>query len=396
MWLVLFTITFLKYLAGYNSDPALNHGIWLWVSAPATFGFASMSICAGDGGTVFSCADENEFFFFIALLIFFLLFWLSMPFIGFLRRDEAFTMVYWIDCFALSMLAAGSALFYISNGWLFAAVLEFIFLAVASLANLIALLHTIENLILKSNVATPRKKRNPLQFIGLTHDAILANLPTLLYYLNAIDLDSSSREARDNLGLFAAHFNRYRIHMELHFEEGLIYKACTDYFPDHGKKFILDHRDDRAVLIVWCELANIIINRREPIRERQGSLERLRSELPPFFSHLIRHFRGEEENLGPIWRNYFPIELKKQLARDLWRVTPAERWEVIIPFVLVNLSRHEQRICFLRSLLWSIPERSQQVGAIVYRNVDAVMWERLRVEIREMVPRGAPHWVRQY
>lgn len=39
-------------------------------------------------------------------------------------------------------------------------------------------------------------------------------------------------------------------------------------------------------------------------------------------------------------------------------------------------------------------ERAQQIGAIVYRNVDAVTWERLRLELPEIIPRGARNWKR--
>lgn len=179
-------------------------------------------------------------------------------------------------------------------------------------------------------------------------------------------------------------------------EQDAIYKVCSDFFPDHGRKFIMDHRDDRALLIDWCELADIVLDSRHQLLERKEALDRLRSELPPFFSHLIRHFTGEQQNIDPIVRKYFSVELKKQVARDVWTVTPAARWEVIIPFVLVNLPRHSQRVTFLRSLLWSMPERAQQVGAIVYRHVDAVMWERLRYDVREIIPRGAPEWVRYH
>lgn len=279
--------------------------------------------------------------------------------------------------------------------------MEFTFLAIAALGNLVALLHTLVNLIRRNAVATPIIRLDPLSFSKLMHDAIKENLPTLQYYLQAIDLDpapSSRQEARDNLGLFAAHFHRFIVvHGEhINHQERVIYEACAEFFPEHGKKFHHDHRDDRALLLDWCELADIVLDNRSPLRERMDALERLRAELPPFFSHLIRHFTGEEENIDPIIKKYFPLELKKQLARQVWAITPAENWELVIGFTLLNLPRHEQRVSFLRSLLWGIPERSQQVGAIVYRNVDAVMWERLRIEIREMIPRGAAGWVRNY
>lgn len=43
-----------------------------------------------------------------------------------------------------------------------------------------------------------------------------------------------------------------------------------------------------------------------------------------------------------------------------------------------------------------MPERSQQFGAILYRHVDAVMWERLRVQVPEIIPRGEHNWRRYY
>ena len=43
-----------------------------------------------------------------------------------------------------------------------------------------------------------------------------------------------------------------------------------------------------------------------------------------------------------------------------------------------------------------MPERAQQIGAITYRNVDAVMWERLRTAVPEIIPRGAPGYKQYY
>jgi hypothetical protein len=37
-----------------------------------------------------------------------------------------------------------------------------------------------------------------------------------------------------------------------------------------------------------------------------------------------------------------------------------------------------QRVRYLKVFMWAMPERAQQFGAIGYRNVDAVMWERVR------------------
>jgi len=395
LWITLFVITFFKVLTGHNSDKSLRHGIWLWIATVSVLGFAELMICLANGEDATLCRDDFELYYYSAMFLFLIFVWASFPRVGFFGRIR-FSMAFWIDCFALDTLAICASLSYLTNGWHVSGILEFFFLALAALANLVALLHTLTNLLRKHVVATPEVRLGPLDFVSLMHNALRANFPKIQYHLHAIDLESDSNEARSNLGLFAAHFNRFRIIQDEHLtvEESVVYKVCSDYFPGHGKKFTMDHRDDRVLLVEWCELADIVLDARAMMRDRKEALDRLRGELPAFFSHLLRHFRGEEENLDPIVRKYLPLKLKKNMARDVWRITPAEKWEIIIPFVLVNLPMHEQRVRFLRSLLWSIPERSQQVGAIVYRNVDAVMWERLRVEVREMIPRGAPQWIR--
>jgi hypothetical protein len=91
-----------------------------------------------------------------------------------------------------------------------------------------------------------------------------------------------------------------------------------------------------------------------------------------------------------------PLALMKEVSRRVWEITPANRWEVIVPYMVNNLPRHEQRVRYLKVLTWAMPERAQQIGSIVYRNVDAVMWERLRIEMPEIIPRGAPNWQRYY
>merc|ERR1712137_908202 len=91
----------------------------------------------------------------------------------------------------------------------------------------------------------------------------------------------------------------------------------------------------------------------------------LRSELPRFLEHFLEHLKGEEENLNPVGRKYVPLALQKELTRKVWELTDATRGEVIIPYIVNN-------------------------------HVDAVMWERLRVDVPEMVPRGAFNWCRYY
>lgn len=56
----------------------------------------------------------------------------------------------------------------------------------------------------------------------------------------------------------------------------------------------------------------------------------------------------------------------------------------------------EQRRRYLKCLIWAMPERAQQIGAMLYRGVDDVTWTRLAFEVPEMIPRGLPGHVRYY
>ena len=132
------------------------------------------------------------------------------------------------------------------------------------------------------------------------------------------------------------------------------------------------------------------------LEERKKILPKLQEDFKEFFGHFLEHIHGEEDDLQPIGRKYMPLELQKQMARECFKLTPAENWEIILPYLVNNMPRHQQRVRYLKSLCWSMPERTQQIGAIVYRNTDAVMWERLRVEIPEIIPRGETNWRRYY
>ena len=185
LWIVLFTVTFLQVVTSHNTDMTKRHGIWFWVACPNTLGYAAISKCVGAGGNPTVCFDDVEPYYFVSIVLFLVLIYASTPHIGFLGRDE-FTMAYWIDCFALDTLAMGSGLFYLTNGWEIGGVLEFVFLTIASLGNLIAMLHTLVHLIRKDNVATPQAELHPLSFNKLTRDAIRACLPTLQVQLSVL------------------------------------------------------------------------------------------------------------------------------------------------------------------------------------------------------------------
>mmetsp|Transcript_21528 Transcript_21528/g.27838 ORF Transcript_21528/g.27838 Transcript_21528/m.27838 type:complete len:536 (+) Transcript_21528:133-1740(+) len=398
MWLTLFIVTFFKTVTTHNSDDRLRHGVFIWIAAPCLLGMAEYVICRADA--VFDRSKCNVIWvdkYFIGLFIFCGLCYATFPHLGFFGKAE-FSMAYWTEVFAIDTLAACSALFYAINGWQFSQSIQLILLTVASIANITAFWHTFSAIIRERGVFTPEVKWGPLSFMKLTHEAIRGHMDSLRHYIDVVDVEDESAEAKENLGLFAAHFNRFCIVHEEHakHEDIIIFKTFNDFFPEHAKKWNDDHAEDIIKLENWRRLANNTLDGSLDVAGRKAALDELRADLPSFFEHFEEHLKGEENHLNPIGRKYLPMSLMVDMNRKVWEITDAKRWEIIVPFIILGLPRHPQRVRYLKVMTWALPERAQQIGAIVYRNVDAVMWERLRAAVPEMIPRGAPGWVRYY
>lgn len=437
MWVTLFVVTFFKVVTTHNSDNRLRHGVLIWLAAPCIIGLAEASICFREAELGVRTAGECQYdfsnYYFIGMFFFLSFLWATFPYIGFFGRDK-FGMNYWMDCFAFDSLAACSAFFYALNGFNASKSLMFIGLTVAAVSNMVAFCHTVALLIRRRGVFTPEVKWGPLSFMKLTHEAFRGNMDRLRSLLDTIDLKDKSTQGESNLGLFAAHFNRFCIVHAEHakHEDEVIFKIFNDYFNAHAKAYNDDHAEDHVKMEQWRGFTNKLLDSHLNDEVRQDALDLLKKELHPFFDHFLEHLKGEEENLQPIGRKHIPLELQKQISREVFRITSAENWEIIIPYIVNNVPRHPQRVRYLKVnmivvcssnplidcvtnsylnlwlilrlslkflikvLLWSMPERAQQIGAIVYRNVDAVMWERLRIDLPEMIPRGAPGWRRYY
>ena len=399
MWIILFSITFYTVVTGHNSDPRRRHGIFVWLAAPAVIGLADFVVCINevelDIGDFAMCKRNFSTYYFASIFIFFALCWTSLPHLRFFGRDP-FNKGYWMDCFCLDTLACSAALFYVLNNYRSSRTTMFIGLVICSIANMVALLHTVAALIHRRKFFTPMDKWGPLSFFKLTHEAFRGAIPRLQKSLESIDL--SKPEGQRKLEEFAANYGRF---VTLHFEHArhedeIVFKTFNDFFAGHANESTAEHETDYKLLENFRIKVNQALDTSSSIETRTESLADLQKSLPSFFEDFLHHIRYEEDNLQPIGRKYIPLALQKELARDCFKLTSAVRWESLIPYIITNLPRHMQRVRFIKSLCWSMPERSQQIGAIIYRNVDAVMWERLRVEIPEMIPRGAKNWRRYW
>jgi hypothetical protein len=74
--------------------------------------------------------------------------------------------------------------------------------------------------------------------------------------------------------------------------------------------------------------------------------------------------------------------------------TDADAWYELLPWILGNLPMRQQRVRYLKTFLWAMPERAQQLGTMVALGSDPVQWATLAAELPEIVPRGAQGWSR--
>jgi hemerythrin-like domain-containing protein len=260
-------------------------------------------------------------------------------------------------------------------------------------ANVVAFLHTISAIARKRDVFTPSVKWGPLSFMKLTHEAFRGALPKLRKALTALDADDVK-----SVHMFAALYSQFAIvHSEhANHEDEVIFKMFNDFFEEHAKKYNDDHAEDRLLMDDWQMDLNQLLADDVDGHAKREIVAKLKDVMPKFLTHLEEHLVGEEDHLNPIGRRYVPLELQKQISRKAFEMTDSSRHEVIVPFIVNNLPRHQQRVRYLKCLTWAMPERAQQIGAIVYRNSTAVMWERLRVELPEIAPRGTTNWRRYY
>jgi len=392
LWITLFVILFLKIVTTPNSNSVQRNTVFLWMAVPCTVGLAKYSMCfALDDNS--QCNIDLAQYYFVGLMMFLCLAWAAFPYINFFGRDP-FSMSYWSECFAFGMLAACAALFYTTNGYRSMKILMLMALAVALVANGLALLHTL-TAIRRRKAFTPTPKWGPLAFMKCTHEAIRAAIPKLRASLEQLNLlDSSNR----SLYKFATLFAQFKLVHEEHsrHENQVIFKTFSEYFPSHCEKYIQDHKQDEEELVRWSRMIDTLLDPNAADSEKDTAYEHLTYHIPEFLDDQLTHLHGEEDHLQPIGKKYVPITLQKQVVRESFQITSGDRWEVMLPYIINNCPRHGQRVRYLKCLCWAMPERAQQIGAIVYRHVDAVMWERLRLEVPEIIPRGEHNWRRYY
>lgn len=292
----------------------------------------------------------------------------------------------WMIAFPLDALAIATLLYYRQVPGVLTQGMAYAGLAVASVSTVVLVLHTIYAVLLKK-VWTMDPKFGPLSQQILTHEAFRAAAVRL--EKEAECLVSSGGK---NIKAFSKKFREFRLVHQWHaiHEDKVIFATFEDYVPGSCDRQHHEHEQDEVKMARWGTIIDMIeAGNHQPVLRNQ-----LHKELKDFFAAFELHLQGEEKHLQRLGRKQLNVDVQKEIIRKIFEITPMRVWEIMMPWIVQNMPMHQQRVKFCRAYIWAVPERAQLIGRMVYLRVEAPIWERIRVSVPEIVPRGVSGWRR--
>ncbi|KAG1678390.1 hypothetical protein FOA52_015157 [Chlamydomonas sp. UWO 241] len=378
MWLVLFALTFVKAVVAKPDDDRLRPLLAIWVAAPAVAAAAYL-VCFVPMWRVYVVTDDvagvlagsfNDFLFinfvwFSVSLALCMAVGLHRPFFGRIKFD----MSYWATGFPSAAVAIAVLFYYalipgpLSQGIAIAA------LAVASVLNVVLLLQTYAG-ILRFKVFVPDNKWGPLSFMRLSHEAFRGALPKLVEAAKAVVASGTNADAAlieelsENWRTLSLAHTEHAKHEDL-----AIFKTYNEFFPGVVTQWNEEHEEHHKMIAQ--------INTAVAAASSGSTPGALVPMIEEYAIEVEKHLRGEEDHLQGMPRKYLPLEIHKQILRECWALTPAPAWADFIPWALNALPMLHQRVRFLKTLLWAMPQRAQHIGIMVASGVDDVQWRRI-------------------
>jgi len=260
----------------------------------------------------------------------------------------------------------------------------------ANAACLMAICHTILGLVMFRRVFVPDDKWGPLNYMKLTHRALEQALKKLLKKSSKLDKGSEDeiQEFCDLFELIDAVHEEHSDHENLY-----IFPTTNQYVPGIANTFINDHSRDGDHM---DKLRKLVKRIKTKNNKRDEALAKMKDEVKLLYDHLIAHFAGEESSVTTVVRKFLPVKLQKQILRQCWEHTPVHVWYRIMPFIVENMPSHGQRIRFISSFRWALPERIQLIGQMIYEGVSDDMWDWITLEAPEIIPRQLLFFHRRY
>lgn len=384
-WLLLSALTFHKTVLHPPADDRLRPLLAIWVAAPAVMAVAYLSCfrpAQASGDFIFL----NLFWFSISLTLIFI-FSFMRPFFGRIKFD----MAYWAAGFPAAALSLVSTQYASVVPGRVSAGIAYAALAAASAINAILALHTLSGLI-RRKIFVPDYKWGPLSYMRLTHEAFRTAIARLLVKVEALANASSVEpsQVEDVVDYWRLLHHSLEVHAK--HEDQVIFAEYSKFFPQVSKESNEEHEHHEAV---FREISNALTSAMNAKTASQG-IATANDLIKEFAKDIEQHLLGEELNLAAMPRKYVNLALSKQVLAKCWDMETADTWREILPWTLNNLPMLQQRVRFLKTFLWAVPERAQQIGLMVAAGVDDVQWLRITNELPEIIPRGADGYERFY
>jgi len=87
------------------------------------------------------------------------------------------------------------------------------------------------------------------------------------------------------------------------------------------------------------------------------------------------------------------LTIEVDVLRRVWASVAVEEQEKITVLVVRHLPTHCQRVRYIKTLAWALPERAQQIGLWLYRGLPLdplgdMKYTLIARDVPEIVPRG--------
>ncbi|PNH09480.1 Glutaredoxin-C6 [Tetrabaena socialis] len=382
LWVALFAITLYKAFVMPDYDDRARPFLAIWVAAPAIgaiaylscYGPQSSAIAEGTGALGYG---YNDF-------IFINLHWMAIaPYFGRVRFD----MSYWAAGFPSAAMCM-CAIYYnaLKPGDLSEAI-AYATLFFTSWLHAILLLQTLTALI-RRQVFVPDYKWGPMSFMRLTHEALRGGGAKLLGLAKNVEGDESA------LGSLRATWEGVHLMHEEHgrHEDEVIFKAYNEFFPRLTKDADEQHLELEEL---GDKVGRLLSGGGDKLSG--AAAQELTAAVESYVTALLAHLRFEEDHLQCMPRKYMPLGLAKQVIIKCWASTSPETWHTLLPLLVESMPMLQQRVRYIKTLLWCMPERCHLFGLILAAKLDAVNWRRISAELPEIIPRGVSmSWERYY
>jgi len=179
-----------------------------------------------------------------------------------------------------------------------------------------------------------------------------------------------------------------------HQEETVIFKYVRRFFPGIAAHLDEEHEEIDSTM---ANFQSIVAELRGGDHSKVAAhVHFIKDKYPAWVELVLQHLRHEENALGPVLRKYMPLRMQVDMLEDVWKSGSTETWHRLLGFTVNNLPSPKWQVRYVKTFVWAMPERCQEIGLIVYRTVDPVTWMWLSVKIPEIIPRGLPGYRKIY